>query len=187
MKILREFRKIPNLVTLIRFMAIPFLIYFAYLKRPAELLILVIISGLTDFFDGFLARRLKQESEFGAVLDGLADEMLAFSSIPVLYFLRPEILMRYIYPIIIVFALNIIKWVILMKKVGFKTRMHLYSGKLLAVIAITCVLVLLISGMEEIVWLLFAAMTFNIVEEIVIMLTHKKISSDMKSFFDRVR
>lgn len=37
--------------------------------------------GLTDFFDGYIARLLKQESLFGKFLDPLADKFLVFSTI----------------------------------------------------------------------------------------------------------
>lgn len=43
------------------------------------LAIVFIIFGLTDFFDGYLARRLKQETLIGRILDPIADKFLVYS------------------------------------------------------------------------------------------------------------
>lgn len=39
-----------------------------------------VVASITDFFDGFIARRLKQETNLGAILDPLADKMLMLAA-----------------------------------------------------------------------------------------------------------
>ncbi|HEY7167607.1 MAG TPA: CDP-alcohol phosphatidyltransferase family protein [Candidatus Binatia bacterium] len=71
---------LPNFLTLIRILTIPFfLVYLAY-HRYWEALIIFIVGGVTDFLDGLLARLMKQETPLGAYLDPVADKLLVFSS-----------------------------------------------------------------------------------------------------------
>src|ERR1044071_4274807 len=71
---------LPNFLTLIRILTIPFfLVYLAY-HRYWEALIIFILGGITDFLDGLVARLMKQEAALGAYLDPVADKLLVFSS-----------------------------------------------------------------------------------------------------------
>lgn len=70
---------LPNLLTLSRIFAIPFIVacfyvsgFFAHLTAT----ILFIMACITDFFDGYLARQMKQVSAFGRFLDPIADKLL---------------------------------------------------------------------------------------------------------------
>lgn len=70
---------VPNVLTFIRILFIPFILVFLWQdKQPALLiaLILYILSAITDTLDGMLARALHQESDLGAYLDPLADKIL---------------------------------------------------------------------------------------------------------------
>ena len=69
--------------------ALPFM--FLALERPsAEIaaLALFVAASLTDFFDGWLARKLNQTSALGAKLDSLADKALLFATLGALAFTR---------------------------------------------------------------------------------------------------
>lgn len=71
---------IPTLFTLSRFFLVP---YFAYLfmQRSYNLAFwILVITGLTDALDGFIARRFKMTSRFGSFLDPLADKFLMIVS-----------------------------------------------------------------------------------------------------------
>jgi cardiolipin synthase (CMP-forming) len=67
---------IPNLVTFLRIGLIPlFAIMLAY-KNAGWALAIFTIAGVSDGIDGFVARRFKQESELGTILDPIADKLL---------------------------------------------------------------------------------------------------------------
>lgn len=69
---------VPTILTLARMAMIPLVVVFFFLggwgRQAAAILFL--FAGLTDWLDGYLARRLKQTSPFGAFLDPVADKLI---------------------------------------------------------------------------------------------------------------
>lgn len=73
-------RQIPNLITGLRLVLLPVVWYYIW-QRNYELAILVgFVASLSDAVDGYLARRLKAESRFGAIADPIADKLLLSGS-----------------------------------------------------------------------------------------------------------
>lgn len=73
---LNPLRAAPNLLTLARICLAPFLVMAILEGRFAAGLVLFVIAGLTDAFDGLLARMLKQRTALGQYLDPVADKLL---------------------------------------------------------------------------------------------------------------
>nr|WP_031225873.1 CDP-diacylglycerol--glycerol-3-phosphate 3-phosphatidyltransferase [Alcanivorax profundi] len=70
---------LPNILTLIRVVAIPVLVLVFYLPfKWSDLCaaLLFLAAGITDWLDGYLARKLNQTSPFGAFLDPVADKLI---------------------------------------------------------------------------------------------------------------
>jgi CDP-diacylglycerol--glycerol-3-phosphate 3-phosphatidyltransferase len=70
---------IPILLTLIRIALIPVFVLAYYLPvswANIATTAIFILAGVTDWFDGYLARRLNQTSAFGAFLDPVADKLM---------------------------------------------------------------------------------------------------------------
>jgi cardiolipin synthase len=70
---------IPNLLTYGRIIAIPVIVLLLVAGYPALrwlALLLYIAAAVSDFFDGYLARRWKQSSPLGRMLDPIADKLL---------------------------------------------------------------------------------------------------------------
>ena len=67
---------IPNLLSLIRILLIPFIIWL-YCARKAYLctIIVIALSGFTDIIDGKIARKFNMVSDVGKVLDPVADKL----------------------------------------------------------------------------------------------------------------
>lgn len=74
----------PNVLTLLRIALIPAFIVAYYLTHPWSHMIatgLFILAALTDWLDGYLARRLEQTSPFGAFLDPVADKLMVAAAL----------------------------------------------------------------------------------------------------------
>ncbi len=87
------FLTIPTALTWTRIAAIPLLMAVFYLPLAEQTQNLVaalmfIIFAMTDWFDGYLARKLNQTSAFGAFLDPVADKFLVCASVLVLVHLQ---------------------------------------------------------------------------------------------------
>ena len=87
----------PNLVTLSRIILIPLLIGIYYLPdgwlsahgKNIAATAVFIFAGITDWLDGYLARRLNQMSAFGAFLDPVADKLIVVAALVVLLHMEP--------------------------------------------------------------------------------------------------
>ena len=83
------FFTLPNLMTWTRIAAIPLIVAVFYLPFPPEMrnltaTVMFVVFALTDWLDGYLARKLNQTSSFGAFLDPVADKFLVCASLLVL-------------------------------------------------------------------------------------------------------
>ena len=73
-------RQVPNALTLLRMALIPWFTTLFLQKNYTMALILFTLAGVTDYFDGALARRLGYKTQLGAVLDPAADKLLMLVS-----------------------------------------------------------------------------------------------------------
>jgi CDP-diacylglycerol--glycerol-3-phosphate 3-phosphatidyltransferase len=95
----------PNLVTLSRIVLIPLIIglyyvpeeWLSYHGKNIAATVVFILAALTDWLDGYLARRLNQTSAFGAFLDPVADKLIVVGAlIALLYLNRVDMLVALI-------------------------------------------------------------------------------------------
>ena len=77
---------VPNLLSFIRILLIPLFAYLFYKGELVWAVVVLAISGLSDFFDGKIARRFNQVSALGKLLDPIADK-LTQATIAVMLFL----------------------------------------------------------------------------------------------------
>ena len=87
------FLTIPTLMTWARIFAIPLIVavfYMGLMPATQNLVatVLFVVFALTDWLDGYLARKLNQTSAFGAFLDPVADKFLVCASVLVLVHLQ---------------------------------------------------------------------------------------------------
>ncbi|MDO9380142.1 MAG: CDP-alcohol phosphatidyltransferase family protein [Nocardioidaceae bacterium] len=67
---------VPNLLSFVRLLGVPLFLWLV-LGPEADVwaLVVLMVSGFTDYLDGLLARRLNQTSKVGAILDPVADRL----------------------------------------------------------------------------------------------------------------
>lgn len=79
---------IPNILTLMRVLLIPVLVFLAYLPafewQHWLTATVFLLAAITDWFDGYLARALNQTSAFGRFLDPVADKLMVAAALVVL-------------------------------------------------------------------------------------------------------
>lgn len=78
------FFNIPILLTLSRIIMVPCIVVIFYLPEswgPMLCTIIFCIAAITDWFDGFLARRWKQTTKFGKFLDPVADKIMIITAL----------------------------------------------------------------------------------------------------------
>ena len=66
---------IPNILTIIRFLLIPLILFYIFTGNYILAFVFFTISGITDILDGFIARRFNFVSNFGKLMDPLADKL----------------------------------------------------------------------------------------------------------------
>ena len=78
----REFKmvwNVPNTLTLIRLLLIPVFVLFMAQNRMTAALIVYVSASITDLVDGYIARKYNQITDFGKLMDPLADKLMILS------------------------------------------------------------------------------------------------------------
>lgn len=87
---------LPTLLTLLRIVLIPVLVLVFYLPFDWSNEVSVgvfVLAGITDWLDGWLARRTRQTSNFGAFLDPVADKLMVAVALVIVLEREPQVLM----------------------------------------------------------------------------------------------
>lgn len=95
---------LPLLLTLGRVAAIPVVMVLFFLPLPharQAAMVVFVAASITDWLDGWLARRWQQESRFGAFLDPVADKLLVAVALILLLYDRPGMLLALLTAVII--------------------------------------------------------------------------------------
>ena len=107
---------IPNILSTVRLLMIPFMLWaYCVLESPAITAILVVLSGLTDVVDGFIARRFNMISDLGKALDPVADKLTQIAILFCLVTRFPLILLPLILIIVKEVSAGVLRAIILHK------------------------------------------------------------------------
>lgn len=79
-------KHVPNILTIIRFFLIPFILFFIFTEQYIPAFIVLTISGLTDVLDGIIARKFNCITNFGKLIDPLADKATQIAILAALTF-----------------------------------------------------------------------------------------------------
>ena len=138
---------VPNILTLLRILLIPVLVLVFYLAGPWSYQLSAAIFGLaalTDMLDGYLARRLRQISVFGAFLDPVADKLMVAAALVLLVQDNPSPL--FAIPAVVIIGREIAisalrEW---MSEIGERTKVAVsVIGKIKTITQMVAILLLL--------------------------------------------
>jgi cardiolipin synthase len=80
---------IPNLLSWTRLALAPYLFWLLWRREWKSALVVIVLAAVTDFLDGFLARRWQVNSQFGEALDPIADKALLSGAFIALWLAGP--------------------------------------------------------------------------------------------------
>jgi cardiolipin synthase (CMP-forming) len=147
---------IPNLLTFLRMALIPVFASLLFYGYSGYALIVFVIAGVSDGVDGFLARRFKQETELGTIIDPIADKLLMTTAfivltipnvlqpvhhLPVPFWVTAAVIGRDVLIITVAAAINVMT--------GFRGFKPSFLGKLstfVQVVAVTLILFAAVFG-----------------------------------------
>jgi CDP-diacylglycerol--glycerol-3-phosphate 3-phosphatidyltransferase len=159
-------------------------LYFILANQETIFVILLIINLITDFLDGFIARKFNMETEFGARLDSLADEgtyILAFVGIFMFKAADFEPYKISALSFLSAYVLSILISLIKFKKMP---SLHLYSSKVGAIMQGAFFFVLFIFGFYTVfyyVMIIWGIVSF--LEQIIILLIGSEMKPNSKGLY----
>lgn len=92
---------IPNIISILRILAVPYFGYLIFENRMADASLLFLFMAISDFLDGFLARKFDQISSLGKMLDPLADKLVILVTVVVVGIFSSELSMPFYFVIIV--------------------------------------------------------------------------------------
>ena len=149
----------------------------------------LLVAGATDFFDGYMARRLRQESRAGARLDSLADNLLLISTVAWIELLHPEIFRDNTLLIVATFGVYLASLSVGLVKFHQLGNLHLYSSKVAGgALYSFAVITLLMAAYEPLLlWLAAAAFMVSSAETLLAQLLSSAVDENMGSIFLALR
>jgi CDP-diacylglycerol--glycerol-3-phosphate 3-phosphatidyltransferase len=174
---------IPNILSLSR-IVLAFALFFIS-TYPVLLFSLVVLCGITDVLDGYLARRFHCESNLGARLDSLGD--LVYYSALTLYVIRYQmpLIQPYLGGIFAIFVIKTLTLVVSKLRNGRIYSLHTYGNKLTGVMVVVSICLILLTGTGLFVALLVIVGILSALEELLIMSLFKEPDTNTRSIFQR--
>jgi len=174
---------IPNILSLFRIIAAPFLMLTGWLEMPDLFFVLFGLMLLSDVLDGFIARILDQTSQLGARLDSYGDILTYLSTPLAAWWLWPDLIKAELYYIIAAIIIYILPAFFALAKFGTLASYHTWITKISAVLMSAGVVMLL--GFENALLFHIAIyfLVIEMVENIAITMILPKSKSNIHSIW----
>lgn len=88
----RDIFTIPNILTYVRFILIVPFVYYFLQENYIPAAVCIVVSGLTDCFDGMIARKFNQVTSLGKILDPIADKFTLLAVVICMVIYIPQVL-----------------------------------------------------------------------------------------------
>ncbi len=183
-----RYLNIPNILSALRILAFPVLLYFAITGQRNLFAWLFLISLITDIADGFIARRFNMITEFGSRLDSIGDLCNYIAALfGIIFLCRADVSAHYLW-FIVLFVLYFSGFAIMLLKFKRLIGMHLYSSKITGYVQGIFLLSWFLFGFND-TFFYIAMLTgyFAFTEEIILILLLRKPDHDLKSLYHVVK
>ena len=138
--------------------------------------------GISDMFDGFVARKMNLQSEFGAKLDSVSDAIFATAIVVVV--ITNIKFSQWVWLIIVCIAfIRIIGYGIGFYKYHTFSALHTYANKLTGVLIFVSPVLYFLSGLNFTIIILSTVALISAVEEFIITAKSKELNRDCRSIF----
>ena len=77
----QELRTVPNLLSALRLLLVPVFLYLILNNQNWQAVVVLAIASITDYLDGYFARKFKQITRLGQLLDPAADRLYIFATL----------------------------------------------------------------------------------------------------------
>lgn len=178
-----------NAITGYRLMAFFMLAFLLFQSNLHLFKWLLGVSFFTDLIDGFLARKLKVQSSFGARLDSVADDLTVLAGIAGMYIFKRSFFDEQFELLVLLLALFFIQTAVALYRYGKTTSFHTYLAKTAAIFQGTFLILFFFMDQPP-VFLFYSAVfitAIELLEEIIISLVLPQWRTDVKGIFHVLR
>lgn len=175
---------LPNLLSLLRLLATPVMLWFAWRGQQQAFLLLMLAAWLTDAVDGWLARRLKQCTALGARLDSWGDLAFYIALSLGAWWLWPERLRTEGLAIILIITSYLLPAVIGLLKFRRLPSYHTRAVKVAALVTAVGVIGLLLFDVGGPLRIAAVVCLYAAGEEIAISMKLRALRSNIRSYRD---
>ena len=179
-----RFWTIPNILSLYRIIIFPFVLWLIFSKNENLFAVFITISLITDFLDGFIARRFKMQTTIGVKLDSWADlgsYILAFIAIGLFKWqdIKPH------FPMLYVFAgVMALSYLVVFVKFKGLIGLHTYMFKITGYMQGAFIISLFVWGFYLLPYYICLVWgTLACIEEIIIILLLKEPRMNVKGLY----
>ena len=140
-------KHIPNILSFLRIFLAPLFIVFIFKNLfiyKVLSFIIFFIGSVSDFLDGYIARKFNFKSDFGKYLDPFADKILIISALLTLNLFYPEIIKAWMILIVVLrdIIVTLFRFVLMKKNIVMKTSKYAKAKTLIQIILIHFILIL---------------------------------------------
>lgn len=163
------YTNIPNIISVLRILASPFLFYLLCTHQERVFVWLLIACLVSDIVDGLIARYFQLQSELGARLDSIGDLLTSIFAFLGVAMFQTAFLISHVLPLIILVSLYFLIVLLALQKYGQISSFHTYFTRVAAYAQGIFFITLFLFGPNEIIFYLMFALTFAAYLEEVIL------------------
>lgn len=175
---------VPNVLSAYRLLALPFIVAAIYHGDRKLFIILLSINLITDILDGFIARRFKLETEFGARLDSMADIGTMLMALSGMIVFEWDFVTTHSIAFSILIGLYILFEICGLLRFGRFPSLHLYSSKVTGYLQGIFIFSYFVFGYQS--WYFYTMVVFSCLtylEAITVIFYLKELRSNCKGLY----